>query len=415
MIGTRRLASLKRTGLAGLTALALAASASAQTQQTPAQPQKKFKIYVSLFASGGGWITAASNSIKALAATPPYDQMVELHEVISGPEPQKQIAAYESMIAAGADGIMTLPASFTALNRTIRKGCEKGVVFFTFGLTVSEPCAYQVQAITNGFGENGGQLMANLTKGKATILANHAFPGGGADKRHFDGFLSAIKPYPGMKVVARTWGNASDEKSQAEAAKALAAYPTIDAVFTQPGELGIIKAFQAAGKERLPIVIGEGGNGFRLALADPELRKKGLNGVSSGGTPAEAAFGFKLMMELLTKQRTMPFRQVAYPLPWVTADDVKICTGDRPKDGCNTFPKDKVPDTFFVSIMDRPDLLPELSLTAVLEGKPTPGATIQKITWPLEQQPPSPGVNCEKCTAPKDQYKVTKLKAFDAK
>ena len=412
MNGSVRRSSLSRIALAGLTALALATGASsAQSQQT--QPQKKFKIYLSMFVSGGGWITAASNSIKALAATPPYDQMVELHEVISGPEPQKQIAAYESMIAAGADGIMTLPGSFTALNRTIKKGCDKGVIFFTFGTAVSEPCAYQVHAITNGFGENGGQLMANLTKGKATILANHAFAGAAPDKRHYDGFLSVIQNYPGMKVVANTWGHAADERSQAEAAKALAAHPTIDAVFTQPGELGIIKAFQAAGKEKLPIVIGEGGNGFRLALADPEMRKKGLNGVSSGGTPAEAAFGFKLMMEMLTKQRTMPFRHVAYPLPWVTADDVKVCTGDRPKDGCNAYPKDKVPDTFFVSIMDRPDLLPELSLTAVLEGKPTPGATIQKITWPLEQQPPSPGVNCEKCTPPKDQYKVTKVKPFD--
>lgn len=415
MNGSVRLSSLLRVGLASLTALALAAGASAQAQQTQPQNQKKLKIYLSLFVSGGGWITAASNSIKALAATPPYDKMVELHEVISGPEPQKQIAAYESMIAAGADGIMTLPASFTALNRTIRKGCDKGVIFFTFGTAVSEPCAYQVHAITNGFGENGGQLMANLRQGKANILANHAFPGAAPDKRHYDGFLSVIQNYSGMKVVADTWGHATDERSQAEAAKALAAHPDIDAVFTQPGELGIIKAFQAAGKERLPIVIGEGGNGFRLALADPEMRKRGLNGVSSGGTPAEAAFGFKLMMEMLTKQRTMPFRHVAYPLPWVTADDVKICTGDRPKDGCNAYPKDKVPDTFFVSIMDRPDLLPELSLTAVLEGKPTPGATIQKITWKLEQQPPSPGVNCEKCTPPKDQYKVTKVQAFDAK
>lgn len=401
-------------GLAGLLALAGLTSAQAQPVQVP-QDQKKLKIYLSMFVSGGGWITAASNAIKALAATPPYDKYVELQEVISGPEPQKQIAAYESMIASGADAIITLPASFTALNRTIKKGCDKGVVFFTFGQAVSEPCAYQVQAITNGFGENGGQLMANLTKGKATIIANHAFPGGAADKRHYDGFLAAIKPYKGMKVVAETWGKASDEVSQAEAAKVLAAHPDIDAVFTQPGELGIIKAFQAAGKQKLPIVVGEGGNGFRLALADPEMRKKGLNGVSSGGTPAEAAFGFKLMMEILTKQRTMSFKRVAYPLPWVTADDVKICTGDRPKDGCNTYPKDKVPDTFFVSIMDRPDLLPELSLTAVLEGKPTPGMTIQKITWDVQPQPDTPGVNCEKCKAPNDLYKVTKVKAFDAK
>ena len=111
--------SLLRAGLAGLTAMALFAGAPAQAQE-----QKKFKIYLSMFVSGGGWITAASNAIKALAATPPYDKMVELQEVISGPEPQKQIAAYESMIASGADAIITLPASVTALNRTIKKGCD---------------------------------------------------------------------------------------------------------------------------------------------------------------------------------------------------------------------------------------------------------------------------------------------------
>jgi ribose transport system substrate-binding protein len=402
--------ALLRALTVGLAALALTGSALAQ-----AQPQKKYKIYLSMFASGGGWLTAASNSIKALAATPPYDKMVELEEVISGPEPQKQIAAYESMIASGADAIITLPASFTALNRTIKRGCEKGVIFFTFGQAVSEPCAYQVQAITNGFGENAGQLMANLTKGKAKILANHAFPGGAADKRHYDGFLAAIKKYPDMKVVAETWGRASDEVSQAEAAKALAAHPDIDAVFTQPGELGIIRAFIAAGRDKLPIVTGEGGNGFRLALADPEMRRKGLNGVSSGGTPAEAAFGFKLMMEVLTKQRTMSFRRVAYPLPWVTADDVKICKGDRFEDGCNTFPADKVPDTFFVTIFGPPELLPELSLTAALDGKPTPGATIQKITAELQPQPDTPGVNCQNCKAAPDLYRVTKVKPFDQK
>ena len=94
---------------------------------------------------------------------------------------------------------------------------------------------------------------------------------------------------------------------------------------------------------------------------------------------------------------------------------MKVCTGDRFQNGCNVFPKDKVPDTFFVSIMDQVDLLPELSLTAVLEGKPTPGATIQKITATLMEQPNTPGVNCDKCTAPKDIYKVTRVKAFDAK
>jgi ribose transport system substrate-binding protein len=367
--------------------------------------------------TGGGWLTAASNSIKALAATPPYDKMIDFQEVISGDDPQRQIAAYESMIASGADAIITFPISFNALNRTIRRGCDKGVIFFTFGYSVSEPCAYQVHAITNGFGENGGQLMANLLQGKGKILINRAFPGGAADKRHVDGFMSVIKKYPGMEVVAETIGRASDEVSQAEVAKVLAAHPEIDGVFTQPGELGIIRAFQAAGR-KLPIIIGEGGNGFRLALGDPEMRGRGLNGASSGGTPAEGAFGFKLMMEILTRQRELPFRHIAYPLPWVTGDQVKVCTGDRFENGCNTFPRDKVPDSFFVTIMgdpNDPSLLPEMSLTAALEGKPTPGMTIQKITAKIEPQPDTPGINCERCTAAPDLYKVTKVKPFDAK
>jgi ribose transport system substrate-binding protein len=73
-----------------------------------------------------------------------------------------------------------------------------------------------------------------------------------------------------------------------------------------------------------------------------------------------------------------------------------------------------VPDTFFVTVFSPPELLPELSLTAALDGKPTPGATIQKITATLSPQPDTPGVNCEKCKAGPDLYKVTKVKPFDA-
>ncbi len=404
----------KKLTLVRIFVIGLAVLVAGGTPALQAQETKKFKIYLSMSISGGGWLTAASNAIKALAATPPYDKMVELQEVITGPNPQPQIAAYENMIASGADAIITIPASSTALNRTIRRGCEKGVIFFTFGFGVTEPCAYQVQAITNGFGENGGQVMANLLRGKGKILVNHVSPGGSADKRHYDGFLSVINKYPGMQVVAETWGQASDEVSQAEAAKVLAAHPDIDGVFTQPGELGIIRAFLAAGRKKLPIVVGEGSNGFRLALHDPEMRRLGLNGVSSGGTPAEAAFGFKVMMEILTKQRVMTFRRIAYPLPWVMADDIKICTGDRFENGCNAFPRDKVHDSFFVTVLGPPELLPEMSLTAALEGKPTPGATIQKITAELMPQPDTPGVNCENCTAPPDLYRVTLVKPFDA-
>ena len=54
-----------------------------------AQSPHKFKIYLSLSFSGDAWLSEAANIVKALAATPPYDKQVEIHEVISGMDPQK--------------------------------------------------------------------------------------------------------------------------------------------------------------------------------------------------------------------------------------------------------------------------------------------------------------------------------------
>jgi ribose transport system substrate-binding protein len=103
-------------GLAGLVAAGFVLAGVTDHAQAET---KKFKIYLSLSYSGNSWQSEAANIVKALAATPPYDQMVELKEVISGTEVSAQISAYESMIADGADGIISFPVSPTGLNRTI--------------------------------------------------------------------------------------------------------------------------------------------------------------------------------------------------------------------------------------------------------------------------------------------------------
>ncbi len=74
-----------------------------------AAQDKKIKVYLALSYSGNAWQSEAANVVKALAKTPPYDKTVDLTEVISGTDPQAQIAAYESMIDAGAQGIISFP------------------------------------------------------------------------------------------------------------------------------------------------------------------------------------------------------------------------------------------------------------------------------------------------------------------
>jgi len=392
-------------------ALGIAAQYGVSSASAQAAPKKdKYLIYLSLSYSGNAWQSESANVVKALAKTPPYDKIVELREVISGTDVQAQISAYESMIAAHADGVVSFPISPTALNRIVKRGCEQGTLFFMYDSTVTEPCAYDVSFTTAGFGENTAQWLVNALHGKGNIFLSRGVPGSATDLRHTQGAMSVFKKYPNIHVVAEYYGYWDDRITQQETAKALASHPDVDGIWAQAGENGAIKALQAAGKKLVPVT-GENSNGFRLALADPALRAQGLRGVSSGAPPAQAAFAFKLMMEVLQGKRKLDTHKIEYALPWVPSDQIKQCTGDKFENGCNVFPPGKVPDSFVTEVFN-PRLLPELSLKSALNGEPTPGQTIQSLPADAAVAAPDvPGINCQNCTARADPYKLTKVSA----
>lgn len=381
---------------------ALPLTASAQSAPAPA---KKFKVYLSLSYSGNNWMSETANMIKALAKTPPYDQLVDLKEVISGTDPQAQIAAYESMIDAKADAVISFPISPTALNRTIKRGCEKGTKFFMFDSTVTEPCAYNVSYISAGMGENTAQALVNELGGKGKIFMNRGVPGTSVDKRHADGAMHIFSQYPGIQVVATYYGYWDDRISQKETAKALAAHPDVDGIWSELGEAGVLKAV-AERKGRMMPITGENMNGFRLGFLNKDYVSRGFTGVSSGSPPATAGYAFKLLMEILTGKRQLKPTNIEYPLPWATADQIKLCKGKVIADGCNVFDGSLVPDGFSAEIYNK-TTLPEVSLDAVLTGNPTPGATIQPLPADIHVAADEPGINCSKCKAAPDQYKLT--------
>ncbi len=390
---------------------ALAAIAGLASHESADAQDKKYKIYLSMSYSGNGYQTETSNLIKALAATPPYDKMVDLKTVISGTDVQAQASAYESMISAGADAIITFPISATGLNRAIHHACEKKVLVYTYSATVTEPCARTVSYITAGFAQNTAQWIVNTLKGKGNVFVVRGVPGNSVDKMNYDGAMSVFSKYPGIKIAAEYNGMWSSQTTQQETAKALAAHPDVDAIFGQNGEDGIVKAMVAANMQKLVPVTGENTNGFRLALANPDLQKRGLTGISSGDPINVSAYAFKLMMEELTGKRKVTVHNIEYPLPWVPADQVKVCPGDKFEGGCNAFSADKVPDSFNTEIFD-PALTPELSLASALDGTPTPGATIQPLPADVVKEAPNvPGVNCGKCEAPADLFKLSKVSA----
>tara|TARA_R110002124_G_scaffold49687_3_gene145408 strand:+ start:1992 stop:3233 length:1242 start_codon:yes stop_codon:yes gene_type:complete len=406
---------LKTTKAVALGALIAATSQFALPDAAQAKSKDgKHLIYLSLSYSGNSWQSEAANIVKALAATPPYNETVELVEVISGTDPQAQISDYQSMIANGADGIVSFPISSTALNRAVKRGCQQGVLIFMYDATVTEPCAYNVSYITSGFGENSAQALVNELGGKGKIFLSRGVPGNSVDDRHTNGAMNIFNQYPGIEVVAEYFSFWDDRTTQQETAKALAAHPDIDGIWAQAGEYGALQALLQLNPNRLVPMTGENSNGFRQALANPDYQKIGLAGVSAGSPPAQSGLAFKIMMEILTGVRE-PLeegsRNIEYPLPWVPADAVVVCEGDRLENGCNVFPEDKVPTSFVTEVFN-PELLPELSLVSALEGKPTEGATIQKLPeGAVVMAPNEPGINCRSCDAPDGLYGLTKVEA----
>ena len=389
--------------------LALSAVAAGLPGLASAQDGKKFKVFLSLSYSGNAWQSEAANIVKALAQTPPYNEMVELREVISGTDPQAQISAYESMIDEGADAIISFPISSTALNRTIKRGCDEGVLFFMYDATVTESCAYNVSYLSSGFGENSAQALVNALEGKGKIFLSRGVPGNSVDQRHTDGAMHIFNQYPGIEVVAEYYSYWDDRTTQQETAKALTANPDVDGIWAQAGEYGAIQALLDAGDRLVPMT-GENSAGFRLALADPEMQAKGLTGVSAGSPPAQSGYAFKLAMEILTGQRELEPMNIEYPLPWVPADAVKVCEGDVYENGCNVFPPEKVPASFVSEVLN-PVLLPEVNVESALNGTPVPGATIQPLPAEVIEAANLPGINCGSCEAPEDIYKLTKVEA----
>lgn len=373
----------------------------------PAQAET-YKVFLNMSYSGNTWQAAAANGIKALASTPPYDKTVEFKTVISGTDVQRQISDLQSMIAAGANAIIIYPLSPTALNRVIKQACDKGILVFDYDSTVTAPCAYNVSNITARYGANTAQWMVNQMGGKGEVIFNHGVAGTTVTKVYDEQAYGVFKKYPGIKIVGDFYGNWNDATSQEEVGKILAAHPNVDGIWTVDGTYGSLQAVINARPDRLVSIAGQSNNGYRLEIGDPTLQAKGLKGVSSSAGPAVGPYAFKLAMEVLQGKKKLRSRNIEYPLPWVEPQQVKVCKGESFVDGCNAFPTDKVPPLFIDTALNG-ELLPELSLKAVQEGTPTPGASIQPLP-DVHVADNLDGINCTDCQTPKDWLEPNNVK-----
>lgn len=345
----------------------------------------KPKIFLNLSYSGNNWQTEGANLAMATLKSPEVLKKYSVKEIISGTDVQKQISDIQSMISAGAKLIVFYPISPTALNPVIQQGCSAGVSFVAYDGTVTAPCAWNVSYITGAranlpqdalFGAQTAQALVDLLHGKGNVMLNRGVSGTSTDTVHYESAMAIFKKHPGIKIVDQYFGQWDSSLSQQLTAKALASHPDVNAIWSEAGEDGVIKALQAKGME-IPVT-GENSNYFREQLA------KGWPGVSSGSAPAVSGVAVKLGLKILQDGASSVPKNIEMPLPWVTTQTAKVCSGTRFVNGCNFFPTSAVSGSFVTEIVE-PSLFPEGNLEAAQNATPIKALTPLPALAPYTQ------------------------------
>ena len=136
-------------------------------------------------------------------------------------------------------------------------------------------------------------------KGKGDVYQMRGIDGAPGDTVRQNGFEAVLKDYPGIKVVATTFMDWSNEKAAQQMSAMLASGKHFDGVWTSGIDYTVIEAIKAANKPFVPFV-GADNNGFIKQLID--YKKDGLVGVAVSNSPAIGAAGLVVALDVLQKK-----------------------------------------------------------------------------------------------------------------
>ena len=155
---------------------------------------------------------------------------------------QQQIALVDNQIINGVDGIVLAPLDAMALRRPVKNAVQNNipVIIIDSGLENAEDLYTSFIATDN---RNGGRLagkkLANMLNGKGKVILLRYNEGSASTENREEGFLEAIKEFPGIKVVSsEQYGGVTRASAQQVSENLLLRFKdsagnlTIDGIFT---------------------------------------------------------------------------------------------------------------------------------------------------------------------------------------
>jgi ribose transport system substrate-binding protein len=300
-----------------MSAFAALAAASLPFGGTPvlAQAEEPYVIYLSNNFVGNDWRQQMERVAEVSVNKGPLEGRVDLRIENVENAVQAQINSLNNIIRQQPDAILIDAASDSALNPTIKKACEAGIVVISFDQVVTEECAYALGSDWDMIPAVMAEWMAAQLGGTGKVIVDRGLAGAPISAQLQGGYEKVLAEYPDIEIVGYYNGEYALGPEQSGVAALLAANPQIDGILTQGYGSGAIQALKDAGRPIVP-VIGFSYNVAALTCAETEGARCIL-----GSNPAYlSSEAIKLAVEILDTGERPAERSVVVKGDFVTTD-----------------------------------------------------------------------------------------------
>ncbi|WP_414470775.1 sugar ABC transporter substrate-binding protein [Microvirga sp. M2] len=269
---------------------------------------------------GNTWRIQMIQTAKAYAEQPGIKEKVKEFKVVStGTDVAAQLGAVEDFINQGFDAIITLAVAPDGFDRVIRLADRNNVVIVPFDNVLDTDKVMQVNEDQLEIGRlSARHILKELgQKRDGKILEVRGLPGNSVDRDRHLGFREVMDKEGKFQIV-EVVGNWDDGTAQKATADAIAVHGKFDAVFTQGGSTGSVRAMMDAKHPFVPMA-GEGENGYRKLIA--QHVNDGLKGFSYSQSPGLVAISMKAALSAL-EGNPMP-QLISVPIPAVDYTTLK--------------------------------------------------------------------------------------------
>ena len=213
---------------------------------------------------------ATESKVRLLVQAPPQETDVE-----------RQVQIVENMIQRKVDAIVLAPCGAKELVGVVKKANEANIPVFIVDSKLDQDVLQSQNASFQAFvgsdnhrgGELAGEFLAEALQGKGRVAVLEGITGHESTDARRDGFLAALAKYPDLELVATQPGNADQEKAFSVTQNMFQANSEIDGVFAcnDVMALGALRALEGMGREDVRVVGFDASDDARTSISKEKM------------------------------------------------------------------------------------------------------------------------------------------------